>query len=130
MKKILVFSFFPAYVPPSNGGESRLFNFYKSLSKYHRVTLLTSSHLNTDEEKVYHGNNFIERRIPKDHNFSLKWKELNPYSSGGDLSAVCVTACGSLHTLLHDAYMEEYVDADIIIHDSPFTVDYDLFFFA
>ncbi len=128
MKRILVFCFFPAFVPPSNGGESRVFNFYKGLSKFHHVTLLTSTHLNVDEEKVYHGSNFIERRIPKDVHFAKKWEELAPFSSGGDLSAVCITAGSRFHTLMHDAYLEEYVDADIIIHDFPFTVDYDLFF--
>ncbi|MFT7056574.1 MAG: glycosyltransferase involved in cell wall biosynthesis [Roseivirga sp.] len=127
MKRILVFCFFPAFVPPSNGGESRLFNLYKSLSKFHHITLLTSTHLNIQEEKVAHGCNFIERRIPKDSHFVSKWNELTPYSSGGDLSAACITSCGKLPTLLHNAYLEEYADADIIIHDSPFTIDYDLF---
>ena len=28
---------------------------------------------------------------------------------------------------LHQAYLEEYERADVIIHDSPFTVEYDLF---
>ena len=128
MKRILVFSFFPAFVPPTNGGESRLFNFYKSLSKFHHVTLLSSSHLHIEEEKICHGSNFIERRIPKDCCFETKWSELSEFSSGGDLSAVCIAASGSLPTLLHTAYLEEYEAADIIFHDSPFTVDYNLFF--
>jgi glycosyltransferase involved in cell wall biosynthesis len=128
MKKILAFCFFPAFVPTSNGGESRLFNFYKSLSRHHHVTLLTSTHLNTDEEKIYHGSNFIERRIPKDSHFSMTWEELEPYSSGGDLSAVSITVAGKFPTLLHNAYLEEYESADLIIHDFPFTIDYDLFF--
>ena len=128
MKKILVFSFFPAFVPPSNGGEARLFNFYKSLSKFHHVTLLTLTHLNAAEEKINHGSNFVERRIPKDFHFAEKWAELTPHASGGDLSAPVIAACGGLPTLLHSAYLDEYTAADIIIHDSPFTIDYDLFF--
>ena len=128
MKRILAFCFFPAFVPPSNGGESRVYNFYKSLSKFHHITLLTSTHPNVDEEKVYHGSNFIERRIPKDIHFAQKWDELTPFSSGGDLSAACITASSRFHTLMHDTYLEEYADADLIIHDFPFTVDYDLFF--
>ena len=116
MRRILALSFFPAFVPPSNGGESRLFNFYKSLSRFHHVTLLTSSHLHAKEETICHGSNFVERRIPKDSHFQTKWKELAEYSSGGDLSAVCIAACGDMPTLLHKAYLEEYEDAEIIIH--------------
>jgi len=126
-KRILAFCFFPAFVPPSNGGESRLFNFYKSLSKLHHVTLLTSSHLNIEEETIYHGSDFIERRIPKDSNFAKTWAQLSPQSSGGDLSAACITACGKHPTPMHDAYLEEHTKADIIIHDFPFTINYDLF---
>ena len=128
MKKILAFCFFPAFTPVSNGGQSRLFNFYKSLSRWHRVTLLTSTHSGVDEEVISHTANFIERRIPKDQYFSYMWAELMPYSSGGDLSGPCIAACGKYPTLLHQAYLEEYAETDIIIHDFPFTVGYDLFF--
>lgn len=127
MKTILVLCFFPAFTPPSNGGQSRLFNFYKSLSRYHKVTLLTSTHLGVGEERINHGVNFVERRIPKDHFFAAQWRLLEPYSGGGDLSAPTIIAASRFATLLHQAYLEEYEDADVIIHDSPFTEGYDLF---
>lgn len=125
--KILAFCFFPAFVPPENGGQSRLFNFYRAISRWHPVTLLTSTHIGVQEEVIQHGINFIERRIPKDDHFVQRWAELEQYSGGGDLSAPTIVACGRLPTLLHQAYLEEYEKADIIFHDSLFTVDYDLF---
>lgn len=127
MKKILVFSFFPAFAPPSNGGEARLFNFYRALSRFHHVTLLSSSHQGVEEETVNHGSQFVERRIPKDDFFAREWSELTPYAGKSDMSAPCITAAGRYPTRLHQAYLEEYSQADIIIHDSPFTVDYDVF---
>lgn len=127
MRKILVFSFFPAFVPPSNGGESRLFNFYKALSKWFEITLLTSTHPGVQEEVINHGLGFMERRIPRDQYFLQQYSLLTNYSGGGDLSGPAVAACGKFPTSLHQAYLEEYENADIIIHDSPFTVDYDLF---
>lgn len=127
MKKILAFSFFPAFVPPTNGGQSRLFNFYKALSERFEVTLLTSTHIGVEEEVVNHGVGFIERRIPKDQFFTDQWLGLSQFSGGGDLSGPCIAACGIYPTLLHQAYLEEYEKADVIIHDCPFTVEYDLF---
>lgn len=127
MKRILVFSFFPAFVPPSNGGESRLFHFYRALSRHHQVTLLSSGYRDVAEERVVHGANFLERRIPKDDAFASKWAELAPFAAEADTSGPCIAAAGRCATLLHQAYLEEYERADIIIHDSPFTVDYDLF---
>lgn len=127
MKKILAFCFFPAFVPPSNGGQSRLFNFYRVLSKRFEITLLTSTHLGVEEEVVHHGAGFIERRIPKDEFFIEQYALLSKYSGGGDLSGPAIAACGKFPTRLHQAYLEEYEKADVIFHDSPFTVEYDLF---
>jgi glycosyltransferase involved in cell wall biosynthesis len=127
VKKILVFSFFPAFVPPTNGGQSRLFNFYKALSESFEITLLTSTHVGVEEEVVNHGVGFVERRIPKDQFFTSQSTTLSQYSGGGDLSGPCIAACGKSPTLLHQAYLEEYERADVIVHDSPFTVEYDLF---
>lgn len=127
MKRILAFCFFPAFVPVSNGGQSRLFNFYRALSRWHHITLLTSTHIGEDEQVINHGFNFVERRIPKDDHFVRQYAALEQHSSGGDLSAPAIAACGKLPTQLHRAYLEEYEKADAICHDFPFTVDYDLF---
>lgn len=127
MKKILAFSFFPAFVPPSNGGQARLYHFYKALSEWFDITLLTSTHIGVEEETVNHGVRFRERRIPKDRFFTDQWSALGEYSSGGDLSGPCIAACGKFPTRLHQAYLEEYEEADIVVHDSPFTVECDLF---
>ncbi len=127
MKRILAFSFFPAFVPANNGGVSRLYNFYKALSCWHKVTLLTSTHAGVEEELINHGVNFVERRIPKDDHFLTAYMGLEGYSSGGDLSGPAIAACSRLPTRLHKAYLDEYERADIIIHDSPFTIDCDIF---
>ncbi|WP_042560351.1 glycosyltransferase [Pseudomonas fluorescens] len=127
MKKILAFSFFPAFTPVSNGGESRIFNFYRSLSRTHQVTLLSSTHQDAQEERVFHGVNFIERRIPKDNAFNEVWATLSKVAGKGDLSGPALAACAKFPGAFHNAYLEEYASADIIIHDFPFTIDYDVF---
>lgn len=127
VKKILVFSFFPAFVPCTSGGETRLFNFYRSLSRYHDVVLLSSGHRGVGEERIIHGANFLERRIAKDDGFAQAWMQLQPYAGEADMSGPCLAQAASTVSLLHKAYLEEYAGADVIIHDSPFTVDYDLF---
>jgi glycosyltransferase involved in cell wall biosynthesis len=125
--KILAFCFFPAFVPPSNGGQSRLFNFYRSLSKWHEVTLLTSTHMGVEQEYIQHGVGFVERRIPKDNYFAQEYARLETFGSGGDLSGPTIAACGNFSTLLHQAYLDEYEKADVLIHDFPFTVQHDIF---
>ncbi|HHQ6574850.1 TPA: glycosyltransferase [Serratia fonticola] len=129
MKRILALNFFPAFVPVSNGGESKLYNFYKVLSKYHHITLLTSTHPDVNEETIYHTATFVERRIPKDNHFNRCWGELSGHLADGhgDLSAPTIAASALYPTAMLAAYLSEYDSADIIIHDFPFTVDYDVF---
>ncbi|WP_152226995.1 glycosyltransferase family 4 protein [Pseudomonas sp. SCB32] len=129
MSKILAFSFFPAFTPPSNGGESRLFNIYSELSRAHEVVLLSSTFHGVEESIIQHGSNFIERRIPKDNAFADSWNKLNAHagSGGGDLSAPSLALAANSFGNLHRAYLEEYAEADIIIHEFPFTIGYDIF---
>lgn len=127
MRRILALSFFPAFVPVTTGGEARLFNFYRALSKWYEVILLTSTHMGVAEERLSHGVRFVERRIPKDDHFARAYMSLAQHSGGGDLSGPALAASGCNPTLLHRAYLEEYSKADVVIHDSPFTVQYDLF---
>ena len=127
MKRILAFCFFPAFVPPTNGGQSRLFYFYRALSRWHRITLLTSTHIGGEEEVINHGLNFVERRIPKDDHFVRQYALLEQHSGGGDLSGPAIAACGRLPTRLHQAYLVEYEKADTVIFDDPFTAQCDLF---
>lgn len=127
MKNILVFCFFPAFNPPKSGGEVRLFHFYNELSQYYNITLLTSTHYDVPEDILWHNPTFKERRIPKDNFFMNAWGKLSPFAGNGDLSALSILESGYYPTLLHQAFLEEYSKTDIIIHDSPFTINYDLF---
>ncbi|SJM88981.1 glycosyltransferase [Crenothrix polyspora] len=127
MKNLLVFSFFPAFVPPKSGGEVRLFNFYFELSRFFNITLLSSGHLDSDIETIWHTNNFAEKRIPKDSHFVEQWQKLSVHAGEGDLSGPCIAASGKFFTKMHNVYLEQYPISDIIIHDSPFTLYYDLF---
>ncbi|MCR2745225.1 glycosyltransferase [Limnobacter parvus] len=127
MKTVLVLSFFPAFVPPSNGGESRLLNFYCALSQHFKVVLLSSTGHDMAAEEVWHTPTFVEKRIPRDQAFLQAWQQLLPLSSGGDLSAPALLRAGIRWTRLHDAYWAEYATADVLVHESPFTQGIDLF---
>lgn len=105
----------------------RLFNLYRELSRTNNVVLLSSDDLGGEEVRLQHSEGFVERRIPKDHAFLNAWNELSAIKGEGDLSGPCVARAGLVPGALHLAYLEEYISADIIIHDSPFTVPYDLF---
>jgi glycosyltransferase involved in cell wall biosynthesis len=80
-----------------------------------------------EQEYIQHGVGFVERRVPKDNYFAQEYTHLESFGSGGDLSGPAIAAAGNFPTLLHQAYLEEYEKADVIIHDDPFTGPTDIF---
>lgn len=127
MAKLLVFSFFPANLPPRSGGELRLFALYEALSRHHEVTLLTSGELMGARQELQHNAGLREIRIPKGGEFAETWATLQPQAGSGDLSGPCLAAAALLPNALIEAYLALHAEADVIIHDSPFTVAHDLF---
>lgn len=127
MKTLLAISFFPAFLPPRSGGEVRLFGLYNALSERYRVILLTSGHVGGEVETLRHNANFLEVRVPKGPEFNSMWAELREHAGAGDLSAPCLAALAPQFTELHQQYLKHYGPADVIVHESPFLVGYDLF---
>ena len=78
-------------------------------------------------EEVWHTSTFVEKRIPRDQAFLQAWQQLEPLGSGGDLSAPSLLRAGKQFNSLHDAYLAEYPAAHAVLHESPFTVGFDLF---
>jgi len=128
MKKILVINFFPAFFPPTSGGELRYFNMYKHLSAYYDITLLSPTYNDHKMEVVTFSESFREYRIPKEdiHN-EIYWK-LEQEDICSEVSALACAISSEYPNLYHDKYLELYKDSDIIIHESPYMLRYDLFF--
>lgn len=126
LPNILVLSFFPAYTPAVNGGTSRLISLYSSLAAHCNITLISSGPLGGTIETYRHCTRFKEIRIPKDNSFYHAWVSLEKYSSGGDLSGPALARASETAGPLHNAILENIHNADLIIHDSPFTVGYDV----
>lgn len=127
MAKLLALSFFPANLPPRSGGELRLFALYEALSRHHNVVLITSGELGAAPLTLRHNARFVEVRVPKGSEFAATWARLSPFAGGGDLSGPCLAAASAVPSAFHEAYLAHHAQADAIIHDSPFTVGYDLF---
>jgi len=122
MQKALVVSFFPAFVPPTSGGELRLRNLYRSLSSKVDTTLLTSTDFGARFEDVRHTETFRELRFPKDRLWHNAYATLQSAGASGDLSglafalAVSDPAC-QLRQAAHDLAPS----VDMIIHEFPFS---------
>ena len=84
--KALALCFFPAFTPPSSGGEMRLGGLYRELARHYDVTLLTSTDFGARFEEIRHGAGFRELRFPKDEFWRKAFATLDASGVSGDLS--------------------------------------------
>jgi glycosyltransferase involved in cell wall biosynthesis len=123
--RILVANFFPAFHPPRSGGEQRYYYLYHYLSRNFDVTLLSPTYSNHALEVVTFSPTLREHRVPKDQLFDrLHWK-LGAEGIGPECSAYVVSLAAATDTQYGRRFEALVADADLIIHESPFTFPYD-----
>lgn len=130
MKNILVLNFFPTILPPNTGGVLRYFHLYHELSKFYNITLLSQKYT-PEVEVLNYSDTFREIKVPTDdvqHQIDEKLfnEGIGPrFSTHAALS--CALLDGPPPTFLQ-YYNQFYKKCDIVIHDSPFMLKYDIYF--
>ncbi len=120
--RVLALSFFPAFHPPSSGGEMRLGGLYRELSRHYDVTLMTSTDFGARFEEVRHTPNFRELRFPKDEHWRKAYATLETSGLQGDLSPLAFAlAVSDPECELRRAAREQARGCALIIHDFPYS---------
>ncbi len=118
----LVIAFFPAFVPPSSGGEMRLGSLYRELSRHYDIMLLTSTHFGARIERITHGEGFVELRFPKDEHWRKAYATLKRAGMSGDLAGLAFAlAVADPDCPLRREARRLARDVDVVIHDFPFS---------
>ncbi|MBE1445672.1 glycosyltransferase family 4 protein [Paenibacillus sp. OAS669] len=125
---ILVMNFFPAFQPPTSGGELRYYNIYYHLSKNHDITLLSPTYNDHKLECINFTDTFREYRIPKEDIHNQLHMEIDKEEIGPEVSALVCALSSKTPNKYHEYYNKLYQQADLIIHDFPYMLEYDLFF--
>jgi glycosyltransferase involved in cell wall biosynthesis len=123
--RILVANFFPAFHPPGSGGEQRYYYFYRHLSRYFDVTLLSPTFSGHAFEEVRFSKTLRELRVPKQDVFDRLHWELDKTGIGPECSGYVVALASRLENEYARRFAAEAIDADIIVHECPFTLPYD-----
>ncbi|HVE49806.1 MAG TPA: glycosyltransferase, partial [Casimicrobiaceae bacterium] len=123
--RILALNFFPAFHPPRSGGEQRYYYFYRHLSEWYDVTLLSPTYSGALAETVEHSTTFREHRIPKDAHFDRLHWTLGSLGIGPECSGYVVALAGALSTAFGRMLDRLVREVDVVVHESPFTLPYD-----
>src|ERR1700722_7374587 len=126
MKRILVMNFFPAFVPPASGGEVRYFHLYSRRSRQFDVTLLSPTFSASKPEVVIHSPTFREHRIPKEPFQDQLYVSIAEENLAAEFSALVCALAARRPNRYHEAFFELQAGVDLIIHESPNMLDYDV----
>ena len=120
--KALVLCFFPAFAPPSSGGEMRLGGLYRELSRHYDITLLTSTDFGARFEEIFHTPTLRELRFPKDEHWRKAYATLEASGLQGDLSGLAFAlAVTDPSCELRRAAQDLAQESALIIHEFPYS---------
>lgn len=125
MRRLLVLNFFPAFQPPRSGGELRYHRFYSALSKFYDVTLLSPTYPEHPYEVVDFNRRFREHRVPKTTLHVKLHQTLDREEIGPECSGLVCALASDAEDAFRTHLRELAADADMIIHSSPFLLNYD-----
>ncbi|POO76549.1 glycosyl transferase family 1 [Bacillus sp. MBGLi97] len=124
MKKILVLNHFPIVNPPISGGTLRYYHLYKELSNYYDVTLLSQTSKN--KSTTYrHSSNFTEYKVQKDSLYKKVNQKLKISEANYERELIINMKLTTHSTIYSKLYENLYKNCDIIIHESPYLLEYD-----
>ena len=122
MANIVVINFFPAFTPPSSGGEMRLRSLYAALSEHHDIILVTSTDFGARFEQIGHTPRLREDRFPKNEHWREAYASLERSGVSGDLAGLAFAVAVSEPTCALRIHARELAaSADLVIHEFPFS---------
>lgn len=128
MKRILALNHFPAAASPSNDAAGRCFGFYRDLSRHADVTLLSFAPAGHLRETVIHSPTFREQRIPPESIHERLCDDVAADCAGEAFPGLACALSARYPNAYHEAYLALQADADAIVHESPYLLEYDLLF--
>jgi glycosyltransferase involved in cell wall biosynthesis len=127
MKKLLVLNHFPTIYPPISGGTLRYFHIYQELSNYYDITLLSQTF--SHKSGVFHYSpTFREYKVEKDSFYNRVADTLQHNERSYEFALMIQTELSKYPTLYQKHFETLYKTSDLIVHDSPFLLGYDVYF--
>lgn len=120
--RLVSVNFFPAFAPPTSGGELRYLNLYRALSEHCDIDLVTSTDFGARYEEIWHTSSLCERRFPKTEGWRRAFQTLENSGVSGDLSGLAFAlAVSDPNCALRQAALQLGRSATAVIHEFPYS---------
>ena len=116
--RVTALNFFPAFVPPTSGGELRYYHVYKNLGRYYRIDLISLTHQAGDVVQV--ADQVVEHRVSKTWRHELLQRWLARIGRFPECSAMVVSLASYAEKGYQAVVRERCSEADVVVHEFPF----------
>lgn len=127
MKRMLVLNHFPTVYPPTSGGTLRYYHIYQELSRYYDVTLLSQTFSHKGGLFIY-SPTFREYKVEKDYYYHKVVQKLQHNELSYEFGLIIQTDLSKYPNLLKKQFESLYDSVDLIVHESPYLLQYDHYF--
>jgi glycosyltransferase involved in cell wall biosynthesis len=121
-RRLTALNFFPAFLPPSSGGELRYYHVYKQLGRHYEIAMVSPTHPFVPPETVVIGDGVVEHRVPKSWRHVFLQRLFDRVAGFPECSAVVVSLAAYAERRYRAIVRELCARADIVVHEFPFLV--------
>jgi len=119
-RRLTALNFFPAFLPPSNGGELRYFHVYAQLGRHYEVDMVSPTHPFVPPETIMMGDGVVEHRVPKSWRHVFLQRLFDRVAGFSECSAVIVSLASHFERGYRAIVAELAARSDIVVHEFPF----------
>ncbi len=119
-RRLTALNFFPAFLPPSNGGELRYYHVYTQLGRHYEVDMVSPTHHFVPPETVMIGDGVVEHRVPKSWRHVFLQRLFDRVAGFPECSAVIVSLASYAERGYKAIVGELAGRSDIVVHEFPF----------
>jgi len=117
---LALLGFFPAFYPPSSGGEARAAHLWRALAQRFDVTAVTPTFPGASLEAVHHADFLVEHRVPKKQPHIWWHRTLDRLGGFPECSALVVSLAGKRDAEYTRLASEAIEGADVVMMEGPF----------
>jgi glycosyltransferase involved in cell wall biosynthesis len=119
-RRLTALNFFPAFIPPSSGGELRYYHVYKNLGRHYDIAMVSPTNPSVPPETVTIGDGVVEHRIPKSWRHVFLQRLFDRVAGFRECSAVIVSLASHAERGYRAIVRELCARSDVVVHEFPF----------
>jgi len=119
-RRLTALNFFPAFLPPTSGGELRCYHVYKNLGRHYDIDMLSPTHPFVAPEVAPIAPGVVEHRVPKSRRHVTLQHAFDTLAGFPECSALVVSLVSYLEPRYKALVKDLCSRSEVVVHEFPF----------